>query len=80
MSIDAVPAAPDAADLIAAHLARTSFADLPAATVAATKASILDTLACMLAGSASDDVAAIGGLVAEMRRPRLQHRRCWAVG
>lgn len=55
----------DAAEPIAAHLARTSFEDLPAATVAATKASILDTLACMLAGSASSDVAAIGGLVAE---------------
>jgi 2-methylcitrate dehydratase PrpD len=64
MSIEAA-AGPDAADLIAAHLARTSFADLPAATVAATKASILDTLACMLAGSASDDVAAITGLVGE---------------
>ncbi len=65
MSIEAAQAEPDAAELIAAHLARTSFADLPAATVAATKASILDTLACMLAGSASDDVAAIGDLVGE---------------
>jgi 2-methylcitrate dehydratase PrpD len=65
MSIEPAPAGPDAADLIAAHLARTSFTDLPAATVAAAKASILDTLACMLAGSASDDVAAITGLVGE---------------
>ena len=64
-SASVTPVAQDAAELIAAHLARTSFADLPAATVAATKASILDTLACMLAGSASDDVAAIGGLVGE---------------
>ena len=65
MSIDAAPATPDASELIAAHLARTSFADLPATTVTATKASILDTLACMLAGSASDDVAAISGLAGE---------------
>jgi 2-methylcitrate dehydratase PrpD len=50
---------------IAAHLARVTFDDLPAATVAATKASVLDTLACMLAGTTSQDVAAIGALVAD---------------
>lgn len=48
---------------IAAHLARTAFDDLPSATIEATKASVLDTLACMLAGSSSQDVLAIGGLV-----------------
>ena len=52
-------------DRIAAHLARTTFADLPLATVAATKASILDTLACMLAGATSQDVTAIAGLVSD---------------
>jgi 2-methylcitrate dehydratase PrpD len=55
----------EADTLIAAHLARTVFDDLPAAAVEATKASILDTLACMLAGSASQDVAAIADLVAD---------------
>jgi 2-methylcitrate dehydratase PrpD len=50
---------------IAAHLARVTFGDLPAETVAATKASVLDTLACMLAGSSSDDVAAIAGVAAD---------------
>jgi len=68
MSTEPAPAThagPDAAELIAAHLARTSFDDLPQTTVAATKASILDTLGCMLAGTASADIAAIGALVAE---------------
>jgi len=55
----------DAADTIARHLARVSYEDLPDSVVQATKASILDTLACMFAGSASADVAAIGGLVAD---------------
>ena len=50
---------------IAGHLARVTFSDLPPRTIEATKASVLDTLACMLAGSSSQDVAAIGGLVAE---------------
>jgi 2-methylcitrate dehydratase PrpD len=49
--------------IIAAHLAQVKFEDLPAATISATKASILDTLACMLAGSSSEDVRAIHGLV-----------------
>ena len=48
---------------IAAHLARVNFENLPAAAIEATKASVLDTIACMLAGSSSQDVAAIGGLV-----------------
>jgi 2-methylcitrate dehydratase PrpD len=60
-----IDASADAAEPIAAHLARVGFADLPAATVAATKASILDTLACMLAGSGSEDIAAITGFVTD---------------
>jgi len=50
---------PDAAEVIAAHLARVRYDDLPASTVAATKACILDTIACALAGTDSVDVAAI---------------------
>jgi 2-methylcitrate dehydratase PrpD len=53
----------DAADLIAAHLARTRYADLPAAVVSAVKISILDTLGCILAGTSSADVATISSMV-----------------
>lgn len=53
---------PDAAEAIADHLARTNFADLPASTVSATKASILDTLGCALAGTGCEEIAKIGGL------------------
>ena len=62
MSIDLTQAL-ETDSTIAAHLARVTFADLPATTIEATKASVLDTLACMLAGSASQDVTAIAGLV-----------------
>ena len=50
---------PDAALAIAAHLAHTRFEDLPAGVVEAAKASILDTLGCVLAGTPCDDVIAI---------------------
>ena len=50
---------PDASLAIAAHLARTRFEDLPASVVTAAKASILDTLGCVLAGTPCDDVVAI---------------------
>jgi 2-methylcitrate dehydratase PrpD len=52
----------DAADLIAAHLARTSYPDLPAAVVSAVKISILDTLGCIIAGTSSADVATISSM------------------
>jgi 2-methylcitrate dehydratase PrpD len=55
----------DAADIISRHLAKTSYDDLPSSTIRATKASILDTLACMFAGSASADVQTIAGLATE---------------
>jgi 2-methylcitrate dehydratase PrpD len=55
--------APDSAVAISRHLARTRFEDLPAATVAATKASILDTIGCAIAGGSGPDVAAIRALV-----------------
>ena len=49
----------DASVDIARHLARTRFEDLPADVVEAAKASILDTLGCVYAGTACDDVAAV---------------------
>jgi 2-methylcitrate dehydratase PrpD len=55
--------APDSALSISRHLAATRFEDLPAATVAATKASILDTIGCAVAGGSGPDVAAIRALV-----------------
>lgn len=61
----AKPRDPDASEIIAAHLARTRFDDLPQRVVDATKASILDTLACVLAGTACDDVVAIRALTAK---------------
>ena len=54
---------PDVAELFARHLARTGYDELPAGVVPAAKASILDTLACIYAGTAKKDVAAIGTLV-----------------
>lgn len=53
------PGEPDAAEAIAAYLAKTRFEDLPATVVDAAKASILDTLGCVLAGTPCDDVIAI---------------------
>jgi len=49
----------DASVAIAEHLARTRFEDLPRGVVDAVKASILDTLGCVLAGTACEDVVAI---------------------
>ena len=49
----------DAAIAIAAHLAQTQFEDLPVSVVEAAKASILDTLGCVLAGTPCEDVIAI---------------------
>lgn len=56
---------PDAAEAIAAHLARTQYEDLPQRVVAAAKASILDTLGCIYAGTACDDVIEIRKLAAK---------------
>lgn len=53
------PGEPDASHAIAAHLAKTRYQDLPASVVEAAKASILDTLGCVLAGTPCDDVVAI---------------------
>jgi len=56
---------PDASEAIAAHLARTRFEDLPQTVVDAAKASILDTLGCVFAGTACEDVIAIRELTAK---------------
>lgn len=52
-------AMPDASLEISRHLARIQFEDLPDSVVEAVKASILDTLGCVLAGTACGDVVAI---------------------
>ncbi len=62
---DAQHREPDASESIAAHLARTQYEDLPPSVVQATKASILDTLGCVLAGTACEDVVAIRALTAK---------------
>ena len=49
----------DASEIFAEHLARVGYADLPAAVTSAAKASILDTLACVFAGTSSSDVIEI---------------------
>ena len=56
---------PDAAEVIAEHLARVEYSDLPATVVTAAKACILDTLGCMLAGTACEDVVTITSMVAQ---------------
>jgi len=61
----AAPREPDASFAIAEHLARTRFEDLPAAEVAAAKASILDTIGCVFAGTACDDVVAVRKLTSK---------------
>lgn len=50
---------PDASVTIAAHLARTRFEDLPSGVVDAAKSSILDTIGCVYAGTACEDVISI---------------------
>jgi 2-methylcitrate dehydratase PrpD len=49
----------DPAFAFAAHVTRTSFGDLPAATVAATKRDILDTFGCILGGSGAPGIDAL---------------------
>ncbi len=55
----------DASFAIAEHLARTRFEDLPAQDIAAAKASILDTIGCVYAGTACDDVIAVRKLTSK---------------
>lgn len=56
---------PDAAEVMAAHLARVRFEDLPADVVEHTKICILDTIACMFAGTGTREIRAIADLVLE---------------
>ncbi len=49
----------DPAFALAAHVTRTGFEDLPAATVAATKRDILDTFGCILGGSGAPGIDAL---------------------
>jgi 2-methylcitrate dehydratase PrpD len=49
----------DPAFALAAHVTRTGFADLPAATVAATKRDIIDTFGCILGGSGAPGIDAL---------------------
>ncbi|RPI47457.1 MAG: hypothetical protein EHM59_04370, partial [Betaproteobacteria bacterium] len=53
---------PDASVRIAEHLARVRYEDLPPGAIAAAKAGILDTLGCVYAGTACEDVATIRAL------------------
>ncbi len=56
---------PDAAETIAAYLARMRYSDLSAGSVAATKACILDGIGCILAGTSGADVRAVADMVSE---------------
>ena len=49
----------DPAALLAAHIHRTAFSDLPPATIAATKRDIVDTFGCMLGGSGAPGIATL---------------------
>jgi 2-methylcitrate dehydratase PrpD len=49
----------DPAFALAGHVTRTSFEDLPAATVTATKRDILDTFGCILGGSGAPGIDAL---------------------
>lgn len=55
----------DAAEIIAEHLARMTFSDLPERAIAVTKACILDSIGCILAGTSGPDVRKVADLVAE---------------
>ncbi|MDQ8728233.1 MmgE/PrpD family protein [Bradyrhizobium sp. LHD-71] len=65
MSAAAGQSSPDAAEIIAAHLTRASYEELPADVVAHTKICILDTLACIYAGTWTDEVRAVADIVLE---------------
>lgn len=52
-----------AAEVIAQHLARTGYSDLPAKVVKAVKANILDQIGCILSGTGTADVKAMASLV-----------------
>jgi 2-methylcitrate dehydratase PrpD len=53
----------DVAEVLARHLARFRYEDLPAAVVSAVKTNILDQIGCILSGTGTPDVLAIASLV-----------------
>src|SRR5882724_5017210 len=55
----------DVADVLARHLARVRYEDLPAAVIKAVKMSILDQIGCILSGTGTSDTLAIVSLVKE---------------
>jgi len=55
----------DVAGILARHLARMRYEDLPPAVIKAVKANILDQLGCILSGTGTSDVLAIVSLVKE---------------
>ena len=55
----------EAAKIFAEHLATVKFRDIPPSVVTAVKASILDTLGCMFAGTSGDDVNEVKSWVIE---------------
>lgn len=57
------PGTRDSAEVISEHLARTHYDDLPADVVTTVKAAIIDTLACVLAGTPGEEIASILSLV-----------------
>ena len=87
MSNDAhTPAGQDASDIYAEHLARVQYGDLPDNCIRAVKASILDTLACIYAGTSSPDVRETmaaaknwGGKPTSTLAPPLFHREVETV-
>jgi 2-methylcitrate dehydratase PrpD len=62
---DSGSAGRDSGELIAEHLARVRYDDLPATAVAAARRSIADTLACIIAGTGGEEHAAV---VAQVRQ------------
>jgi hypothetical protein len=53
----------DPALMLAEHICRTGFTDLPREAVNATKRDVLDTLGAMLGGSVAPGIAELTGLV-----------------
>jgi 2-methylcitrate dehydratase PrpD len=55
----------DSAVIISEHLARTTYADLPADVVETAKAAIADTIGCIIAGTGGEEFAAVVSLVSK---------------
>src|SRR5438093_3970085 len=55
----------ESTEIVAEHLARTKYEDLPVDVVAASKAAIADTLGCIVAGTGGEEFAAVVSLVSK---------------